>query len=72
MKSAELCAMLQSVPDMSGKSEEGVWAMPALVYYFKCQDAIEKGEPGCTENKFSNIESRFRACKGRGKWHPGW
>ena len=68
---AEFDAMEATIPDTFGLSEEQAQAMPIMVRHYKCQDAIEKGEPTCDLQKYTNND----ICpdrKGRVSWHPGW
>jgi hypothetical protein len=67
----EFDAMEAAIPDTFGLSEEQAQAMPVMVRHYKCNDAIEKGEPTCDLQKYTNND----ICpnrKGRASWHPGW
>ena len=67
----EFDAMLQAIPDTFGKTTEEIKAMPRFVQHFKCQDALEKGDPTCDANKYDNAF----VCPDRkmmASWHPGW
>jgi hypothetical protein len=57
------------IPDSFGKTDAELQAMPPFVRSFKCEGALEKGEPGCSKEKWTP------ACpdaKYRTSWHPGW
>lgn len=67
----EFDAMETTIPDTFGLTEEQAQAMPIMVRHYKCQDAIEKGEPTCDLQKYTNND----ICpdrKGSASWHPGW
>jgi hypothetical protein len=64
-------AMKDGIPDTFGLTMEQINAMPRMVRHFKCQDAIEMGDPTCSANKFDNNEI-CPVRKGMVKWHPGW
>jgi len=66
----EFSAMEAVIPDSFGLSNEQLQALPRMVRYFKCQDAIETGEI-CRDNKYTNLD----ICpdrSGMAAWHPGW
>ena len=58
-------------PDMFGMTDSQIAALPPYVQYFKCEDQVEAGEPGCDTHKFNTT-----ICKSRNgimsSWHPGW
>ena len=64
-------AMEAAIPDTFGLSSEEVDALPRMIRHYKCQDAIENGDPTCREYKYSNVY----ICPDRSgmtAWHPGW
>jgi hypothetical protein len=63
--------MKDGIPDTFGLTSEQIDALPRFVRHFKCQDALEKGDPTCNDMKYDNNE----ICpdrKGMAFWHPGW
>lgn len=58
------------VPDTFGMSDDEINALPEFVRNFKCNKAIENGEPYCKSEKFNNTMCESR--KGKTSWHPGW
>jgi hypothetical protein len=62
-------AMNNVIPETTGSDEE-VAEMPEFVRHFKCGKQIEKGDPGCKENKWNATMCNGR--KFRTSWHPGW
>ena len=61
--------MMRGIPDMFGMSQNQIDSVPEFIRYIKCDEAIEKGDPGCTSNKWNPV------CPGRNhktSWHPGW
>ena len=61
--------MMNGVPDMFGLTQEQIDAIPEYIRYVKCDGVIEKGNPGCSQNKWNPI------CPDRmhkTSWHPGW
>jgi len=60
----------ESLPDMMGKSDAEIAALPKFVQYFKCEGKIEAGEPGCNDHKFSHDVCWPR--KYAVSWHPGF
>jgi hypothetical protein len=66
----EAIKSMQSVlPDMLGKNQTQIDAVPEYVRYFKCKDLLEKSEPGCKDNRYNPICSDRRH---QASWHPGW
>lgn len=65
-------AMEKAIPDTFGLSEEEINAMPPYVQRLKCQDQMEKGDPGCESSKFTNRTGSCSDRKGMVGWHPGW
>jgi hypothetical protein len=63
-------AVLAAVPDTFGLTELQIAALPTFVRDFKCNGAIESGEPYCFERKFNMTICPDR--KGMTSWHPGW
>ena len=66
----EFNTMFGAFPDMFGMSDDQIAAQPPYVQYFKCDGAIEKGEPGCVDHKFNLTYCPDRQA--RTSWHPGW
>mmetsp|Transcript_17490 Transcript_17490/g.26477 ORF Transcript_17490/g.26477 Transcript_17490/m.26477 type:complete len:690 (-) Transcript_17490:415-2484(-) len=62
--------MQDVVPDMFGMNQEEIDAIPEYVRYFKCQNEIEKSDPGCADNKYNEALCSNRRHKA--PWHPGW
>jgi hypothetical protein len=62
--------MIAGIPDTFGKSDAEIKEMPPFVQYFKCNDQVESGDPGCNDFKFNLTYCPNRA--GRNSWHPGW
>lgn len=63
--------MKEAIPDTFGLTMEQIEALPPNVRHFKCQDALEKGDPTCGDKKFDND----MVCPDRhfmNSWHPGW
>ncbi|CAB9513084.1 expressed unknown protein [Seminavis robusta] len=58
------------LPDMFGKTDAEIAALPPFIRYFKCQERVEAGDPGCDDNKFNMTLCPERT--GRNTWHPGW
>jgi hypothetical protein len=70
MSEPEVAKVLAAVPDTLGLNQEQIDNMPPFVRYFKCENSIETGEPGCGWFKFTPDhcgDRRFRTS-----WHPGW
>jgi hypothetical protein len=63
-------AINAAIPDTFGLSDEEIAEMPKFVRNFKCQNQVEKGDPGCDENKWNLTICAFRPFKT--SWHPGW
>ena len=62
--------MMKEIPDMFNMTQEQINATPEYIRHVKCKGAIEKGNPTCGANKYSDagcIERMHRAG-----WHPGW
>lgn len=68
---AEFDAMEAAFPDTFGLTKEQTDAMPPFVRHFRCQDAVEKGEPTCREYKYTEHDICPKR-KGMASWHPGW
>lgn len=62
--------MMDQIPDMFGMCQEQIDATPEYIRYMKCKDSIEKGDPGCSNNKYSSSICEKRLHKT--SWHPGW
>ena len=62
--------MYPGFPDMFGKTDAEIAALPPYVQYFKCNNRIEEGDPGCGDYKFNMSLCPQRT--GRNTWHPGW
>lgn len=58
------------LPDTAGKSDQEIEALPPFTQYFRCDNSIESGDPGCGKNKFNLTLCRSRGSKT--SWHPGW
>mmetsp|Transcript_28736 Transcript_28736/g.81038 ORF Transcript_28736/g.81038 Transcript_28736/m.81038 type:complete len:695 (+) Transcript_28736:156-2240(+) len=67
---AALGAMRDGIPDTLGMTEEQLQAMPPMVRNFKCNNQLEKGEPHCGSEKYTNYMCNSR--KGKASWHPGF
>jgi hypothetical protein len=63
-------AMNELIPDTMGLSDEEVAEMPDFVRSFKCGKQIEKGDPGCEEEKWNTTICNSRRHKTG--HHPGW
>jgi len=61
--------IIAAFPDMFGMSDAQIAEVPPFVRYFKCNDAIEKGDPGCLDNKYNDTICPTRSHKA--SWHPG-
>ena len=61
--------MRKGIPDTFGLSTDEINAMPEYVRNFKCNGVIEKGEPFCEAEKYSNDICVNR--EGKAPWHPG-
>jgi hypothetical protein len=48
--------MKNGIPDTFGLNSEQINALPRFVRHFKCQDALEKGDPTCDDMKYDNKE----------------
>ena len=59
-----------ALPDMMGLNSTQISKLPKYLQYFKCQNAIEKGDPGCSQHKFN--QSLCYPRYGTTSWHPGW
>ena len=70
MVQSEFNEIFARIPDTLGLSQEEIDRMPPMLRYFKCDNQVESGEPGCGDNKFSNDHCTDR--KFRVSWHPGW
>lgn len=51
-------------------STEELNNLPEFVRYFKCNDALENGDPYCGDEKYSSGLCDDRV--GKAPWHPGW
>jgi hypothetical protein len=54
-------------PDMFGMNQEQIDAVPEYLRYFRCENKIEKGDPGCGDHKYTDECAPHKA-----PWHPGW
>jgi hypothetical protein len=70
MDDAQMAEILRHVPDTWGMGQAEIDSLPPNVRNFKCQGALESGEPYCNEAKFNNDACPARPWKV--KWHPGW
>jgi hypothetical protein len=61
--------LLQEIPDMLGLSQNQIDTTPEYIRHVKCNNAIEKGEPTCSENKYNPLCPKR---KHKASWHPGW
>mmetsp|Transcript_20627 Transcript_20627/g.57276 ORF Transcript_20627/g.57276 Transcript_20627/m.57276 type:complete len:679 (+) Transcript_20627:301-2337(+) len=62
--------MTDAIPDTADKTSPEIDAMRVNVRYYKCGDALEKGDPFCGENKYTEEICPNR--QGKANWHPGW
>eukprot|EP00531_Pseudo-nitzschia_arenysensis_P006636 CAMPEP_0116130070 /NCGR_PEP_ID=MMETSP0329-20121206/8260_1 /TAXON_ID=697910 /ORGANISM="Pseudo-nitzschia arenysensis, Strain B593" /LENGTH=783 /DNA_ID=CAMNT_0003624377 /DNA_START=18 /DNA_END=2369 /DNA_ORIENTATION=+ len=62
--------MKKEIPDNAGLTTDEINELPEFVRHFKCDGAIEKGSPFCSENKYSEEVCPNRM--GKASWHPGW
>lgn len=62
--------MYPGFPDMFGMTDAQIADTPPFIQYFKCNNMIEAGDPGCADNKFNMTMCTER--NGRNTWHPGW
>jgi len=60
----------ENLPDMLGKTDAEIAALPKYLQYFKCEGKIESGDPGCGDNKFNKTFCEKRQAMV--SWHPGW
>jgi hypothetical protein len=60
----------EAIPEMMGLTDAQIQQTPRFVRFFKCQGAIEKGEPGCDNDKWNLTICPKRKFMVR--WHPGW
>jgi hypothetical protein len=68
---AVISAALNGIPDSFGRPIDDELA--TFVRAFKCEGAIEKGDPGCDAQKWTPIVSpSCKEVKYRTSWHPGW
>eukprot|EP00529_Nitzschia_sp_RCC80_P041568 CAMPEP_0113512950 /NCGR_PEP_ID=MMETSP0014_2-20120614/39601_1 /TAXON_ID=2857 /ORGANISM="Nitzschia sp." /LENGTH=776 /DNA_ID=CAMNT_0000409319 /DNA_START=26 /DNA_END=2352 /DNA_ORIENTATION=- /assembly_acc=CAM_ASM_000159 len=62
-------AMKEAIPETQGLNAEQLRSLPEYVRNFKCAGAIEKGEPFCNDEKYTDLcPDRF----GKASWHPGF
>jgi hypothetical protein len=59
----------EGIPDSFGMTDAELQSMPPFVRSFKCEGALEKGEPGCDNAKWTPMCPKGRYRMG---WHPGW
>jgi hypothetical protein len=62
--------IVPAFPNMMGMTDAEIAALPPYVQYFRCENSVETGDPGCGENKFNASMCNERAA--RTSWHPGW
>jgi hypothetical protein len=62
--------IVPAFPNMMGMTDDQIAALPAYVQYFRCENSVESGDPGCNDNKFNKTMCNERAA--RTSWHPGW
>lgn len=62
--------VIPAIPDMVGLSESQIESLPSHLQYYKCDGALESGDPGCKEHKWNATYCNKR--KARTSWHPGW
>ncbi len=69
MVAGQLKTMKEAFPDSAGISEDEIKALPEYVRNYRCGTGIEKGDPYCRTEKYTDW-----GCTPRGKqtsWHPG-
>lgn len=69
MVADQLKAMKDTFPDSAGISEDEIKALPEYVRNYRCGTGIEKGDPYCRTEKYTDW-----GCTPRSKqtsWHPG-
>jgi hypothetical protein len=62
--------MVPGIPDTFGKTDAEIQVMPPYVQYFRCNEQIEAGDPGCNDYKYNKTLCPDRAYQA--SWHPGW
>jgi len=62
--------IIPAFPDTFGKTDAEIEVMPKYVQYFKCDEKVEAGDPGCNDLKFNHTICAERT--GQNSWHPGW
>ena len=55
--------MMKGIPDMFGMTQEQINATPEYIRHVKCEGAIEKGNPTCEANKYSDAGCSKRMHK---------
>ena len=60
----------EAIPEMMGLTDDQIHEIPRFLRYFKCEGALESGEPGCNDDKWNITICPQR--KYRVSWHPGW
>jgi len=58
-----------AIPDTEGMSDADIDKLPPFVRSFKCGNQLEKGEPHCSDDKYTKYTCVAR--KGKVSWHPG-
>mmetsp|Transcript_11553 Transcript_11553/g.27627 ORF Transcript_11553/g.27627 Transcript_11553/m.27627 type:complete len:746 (+) Transcript_11553:71-2308(+) len=66
----EMGKQRDAIPDTSGMSEADIAALPEFVRSFKCGGQIEKGDPYCSKEKYTDFACQRRSAKAG--WHPGY
>jgi hypothetical protein len=63
-------AVVAGIPDSASLDAA---SLPPFVRHFKCDGAVEQGEPGCAGNKWTDVVGpNCPNAKYRTSWHPGW
>lgn len=67
-----MTAVVERIPDSMGLNSSDLLSMPPFLRSFKCEGVLEKGSPGCSAGKWTDVKSVCEAVKFRTGWHPGW
>ena len=62
--------MKEAIPETLGMSGAEIKDLPPYVRNFKCNNALENGDPYCGDEKYSTEVCPKRM--GMASWHPGW
>ena len=68
-----LKAREQLFPDCATLEQQEIETLPKFVKNYRCGGGVEKGEPMCDKDKWTNTHDE--ACQKRRyttSWHPGW